>query len=297
MRRRAFFFERVKQKIDNLRPMHRLNRFWLSIAIVAFCFGIAIGRFAIPTSTSNPVARAGSISNNRSSGIETNGATVQHHSGSKRNSRPESTEAAGPDGNIYARITDSLTASGTARLYDSFGKFSNLIDQKNVRDVLAFAEKISKKEHRDALTLLILARWAEFDPKEALTFAQSIPAVSSRTWALGSALSSWAQRDSAGAIAWAQQMAPGPVRDQTIQVVLSSLTEKDPQIALSVLQSLPAEKARQHFYWPIFSRWAVSDPATAAERAEHLPTRASREIALQALGSTWGKQDPEAALA
>jgi len=125
--------------------MPRLNRFLLVVAIVAFCFGIAIGRFAIPTSTSNPVARAESISNNRSSGIETNGASVQHHSGSKRNSRPESTEAAGPDGNIYARITDSLTASGTARLYDSFGKFSNLIDQKNVRDVLAFAEKISRR--------------------------------------------------------------------------------------------------------------------------------------------------------
>src|SRR5438132_8368286 len=122
MRRRAFSFELVKQKIDNLRPMHRLDRFWSSIAIITFCLGIAIGRFAIPFGTTKSAARAGSISNNQSSTISTGGATARDNSESKSNSRPESTEGAALDGDVYAQIKDSLTATGTSRLYDSFGK-------------------------------------------------------------------------------------------------------------------------------------------------------------------------------
>src|SRR5207302_8476574 len=206
--------------------MNRLDRFWLTIAIVTFCLGIAIGRFGIPTGTTKPAVDAESPRNHQSSAGPTNAATVQNNSDSKDNSRADFIAGSQSDRDIYSQIKDSLTANGTARLYDSFGRFSNLIDQKNVRDVLAFADKIPKKEQKDALTSLVIARWAEFDPKSALEFAQDISTLPSRTSAMGNALSAWAQRDSASAIAWAQQMAPGPARDQTIHAVLSGLSEK-----------------------------------------------------------------------
>src|SRR5207244_2882864 len=94
-----------------------------------------------------------------------------------RSERPAASE---PAEDVYSQIKNALTANGTARLYDSFGKFSHLVDQDNVREVLAFAEKIPQKEQREALTLLVLARWAEFDPQPALGFAQNISASQSR---------------------------------------------------------------------------------------------------------------------
>src|SRR5437763_10215937 len=207
MRRRAFFFfsfEPVKQKIDNPPQMDRLERFWLSIGLVAFCVGTAIGRFGIRTGTTKPVIRTESLRSNQSSAVSTNAATVQNNSDSKDNSRADFVAGSQSDRDIYSQIKDSLTSNGTARLYDSFGRFSNLIDQKNVRDVLAFADKIPKKEQKDALTSLVIARWAEFDPKSALEFARDISTLSSRTSAMGNALSAWAQRDSASAIACSQ---------------------------------------------------------------------------------------------
>ena len=121
-----------------------------------------------------------------------------------------------------------------------------MIDGNNVRDVLAFAENISKKEEKEALVSLVIGRWAEFDPQSAVASTQQMPA--------------------------------GPAHDKTILAVMSNLSEKDPQTALSILQSLPVEKTQQHFYWPIFSRWSASDPLAAAERAEQTAdSRGSRD--------------------
>ena len=116
--------------------MNPSNRLWLGIAVLAFCLGIAIGRLAIPVGTTKSATRAESTSNNQSSTIQADATTVRDTSQSKNNRRSESANVEGRDQDIYAQIKDVLTATGTARLYDSFGKFSNLIDQNNVREVL-----------------------------------------------------------------------------------------------------------------------------------------------------------------
>src|SRR5438105_5096098 len=106
MRRCAFVCEGGKQKIGNVRTMPRLNRFWLVVAGVAFCLGIAIGRLTISTGTSNPVARTGPIWNNQSATTQTNAASDRQNSKSTHNSRSEQSEIATSDGDVYARITD-----------------------------------------------------------------------------------------------------------------------------------------------------------------------------------------------
>src|SRR5947207_14002189 len=173
--------------------MNRPPQIWIGIAVVAFCLGIAIGRFTFRIeSVPKPVAA------NPAAGSSNTNPAAPEGSSSKKARRSEPASAAEVGDDVYSQIKGVLESNGTSRLYDSFGKISQLIDQNNVRDVLAFAEKISKKEQKDALTLLVLARWAEFDPQAALTFAQNISASQSRTWALVRAVSGWAQRDSVG---------------------------------------------------------------------------------------------------
>ena len=239
------------------------------IALVALLAGIAIGRLSVSTTS---VSRTSAVAGGKNSTAPTESSLP------KNASTQSASNAAGTSGDIYSEIKNVLSANGTSQLYDSFGKFSYLINENNVGDVLAFAEKIPQKEQRDALILLVLGRWAEIDPKAALEFGRNISTASTRGAALSNALSSWAQRDPAAAMAWAQQMPAGTERDRTVQAVLATLSEKDPPTALSILQSLPAEKSRQHFYWPIFSRWALSDPLRAAESAAQLTNHSSREI-------------------
>src|SRR5258708_7946060 len=200
--------------------MNRTNPLWLGIAVVAFCLGIGIGRFTSPSKSQTGIARAPISSANQTATQQASEPNIQSSLSVTKNAAGESANSAA--GDVYTRIRDALAAPGTGQIYESFGKFSNLIDEKNVRDVLTFAERISKKEQKDALTSLILARWAEFDPKRALEFTQNISDSRSRASALANALSSWAQRDSASAIAWAQQMPGGSMRDQTIHAVLAT---------------------------------------------------------------------------
>src|SRR5256885_12370707 len=119
MRRRAFSFEHLKQKIDNLSRMNPQNRIW--IPIVALLVGLAIGRFSVSTKTVTSDADA-----KRSAAADRKEASVSAETFSQRKSvrsEPETDKAE----DIYSEIKGSLTANGTARLYDSFGKFSHLI--------------------------------------------------------------------------------------------------------------------------------------------------------------------------
>src|SRR5437763_14300557 len=109
--------------------MNRLDRFWLTIAIVTFCLGIAIGRFAISPGTIKSLVRAEPPRDNQTSTISTIRATGRANSDSKDNSRVEFVADSESDRDMYTQIKDSLTATGTARLYDSLGRISTLHDQ------------------------------------------------------------------------------------------------------------------------------------------------------------------------
>src|SRR5256885_8332130 len=200
--------------------MNRQVSIW--IAIGTLLVGIAIGRLSVSTRSvfSAPATTHSSVTNQKELAAPPAG-----NSSAKNLPQTEPVAAVASSGEIYSQLKEALSA-GTSRLYDAFTKFSQLIDNNNVRDVLAFAEKIPQKEQREAVTLLVLARWAEFDPKSALTFAQDIPGTQSRVWAISSVLSSWAKLDAAGAVAWAQQIPAGPWRAQPVHRLLSSLSDK-----------------------------------------------------------------------
>src|SRR4030095_9499484 len=189
------------------------SRSWLAIVAVTFCLGLAIGRFAVPTRIEKVPARASSTPRNQASSSLTNANSARDDARAK-DAQPSGIESASSGPDVYSPIKDALASGGTTRLYDSFSAFSNLIDDKNVRAVMAFAEKIQKKEQKDALTSLVISRWADFDPKAALEFAQTLPPGNSRNAALNTTLTSWVQHDPAAAIAWTQQMPAGPDRDK-----------------------------------------------------------------------------------
>src|SRR2546423_3223682 len=148
MRRRAFALSVADKRSIIFVTMARLSRISLAIGAVAFCLGIALGRFSVSTNRAAISAAA-----SRSTAPAQSNAPVP-----PENSRTKKTSSASVEesGDVYSEIKSSLTATGTSRLYESFGKFSHLIDEKNVRDVLAFAEKIPQKEQKEAVTLLVL---------------------------------------------------------------------------------------------------------------------------------------------
>ena len=268
--------------------MNQKSKWIVAVAAALFIAGVVIGHYAVPTSVKKNIAAeptpTSKLSSTRISKTQSLGKTDADPS------RPQE-----PD--IFARIKELLARSRDGQRRERFNEIAQLIDEKNVRDVLAYAQRIEGKRQRYALTLLVIGRWAEFDPQSAIVYAQNDAPASVRNWATASALHSWAQRDRSAATAWAQQLPLGQVRDQTIQVILASLAEQDPQSAFTVLQNLPAERDVAHFYWPIFSRWAANDPEAAASQAAQLTSASSRETALQAIGSAWSKQNPKAAFA
>src|SRR5206468_12286244 len=108
---------------------------------------------------------------------------------------------------------NALSQIGSLRTFVEFGKLAELINEKNLGEVLAFAESLPKAQEKNMVLSMLLGRWAEFDPKAALGYAQTLPAGNARTRAITSALGGWAEHDAAAASAYALQLHAGPVRD------------------------------------------------------------------------------------
>src|ERR1041384_4771633 len=114
--------------------VNRPGQFWSGIAVGAFCLGIGMGRFMMP---SNPATVPKSAATNPAA--ETSDASpIAAESSPKKARHPELAPAETGD-DVYSQIKGVLESNGTSRLYDSFEKIAGQIDQNNVRDVLAFA--------------------------------------------------------------------------------------------------------------------------------------------------------------
>ena len=269
-------------------------RFSILAAAAALLVGVAIGHYAIPGSK---IPRVKTAATALSSEANTSVATTILPPPKDSTSTIKSTGEPAPSSaeQIIESIKAAVARPDTRHTYVTFSKLAESVDEKNVREVLAFAQNLPRQQDKSTLVSLLVGRWAEFDPKSAIAYAQSLPGGSPRNAAVTSVVGGWAEHDLAAATAWTQQLPPGQARDQAMQTIVSSLADKDPQAALSFLENLPPGRSRQHLYWPIFSRWATSDPMAAAEAATQLPAGTSRDATLQAIGSTWANQDPEAA--
>src|SRR4029077_16734006 len=139
------------------------------LAGLALVGGIVIGRY-----TANSVARAkGSITSSipSPSPIYLPSLSIRPSpppDDRKKEASPANTE------DVVAAIKNALGHLGSRRSYVEFGKLSELINQNNVGEVLAFAESLPKAQDKNMVLSMLLGRWAEFDPRAALGYAQTL---------------------------------------------------------------------------------------------------------------------------
>ncbi|HEY1582135.1 MAG TPA: hypothetical protein VGF73_03435, partial [Chthoniobacterales bacterium] len=268
--------------------------FLLALA-VAFCGGLAMGRYSLD----HPAKPAAGVAGSNDSLGESFSPddSRPRDSGSNRAGKPDPSAPLSPAA-IVARLKEAMAHPSDRHGYLEASKLIDAIDPKNIRVVIEQFQKLPAQREKSIYLALLISRWAEGDPQAALTYAQTSGSLSERRLAVTSAVRSWAEKDANAARSWAMQLPPGQERDRALQAVVSSLAESDPAAALAMLDTLPNTTGnRQPFYWPIFSRWATADPVTAAARAVGLPPGSGHDNAIQIVASTWGGQDPEAAFA
>jgi len=96
---------------------------------------------------------------------------------------------------LIADLKVAISGSGSRRSYAAFSKISDSVNEKNVREVLGFAEGLPREQDKSMLRSLLVGRWAEFDPKAAVAYAEALPNGASRNSALTSAVGGWAEHD------------------------------------------------------------------------------------------------------
>src|ERR1043166_5218851 len=130
-------------------------------------------------------------------------------------------------GAIISKIKGAVTRSGSRHSYTTFAKLAEMVDAKNVREIMAYVETLGRAQEKSMLTSLFLGRWAELEPEAAMAYAQTLPRGSARDWAIASAVGGWVERDPAAATAWVQRLSAGPARDQAMHTIVAALAEKD----------------------------------------------------------------------
>src|SRR6476620_4712727 len=145
----------------------------IAIAITALLLGIGIGRYTslptkMPSTTGQTlVATPASIQSPQSPVLP-----------STQKAAPWKTSSSAPSDSaedILAKIKAGLTQFNSRHAYATFSKLAETIDEKNVRDVLAFVQTLPKPQEKSILVSLFVARWAELDPAAAIAYAQALP--------------------------------------------------------------------------------------------------------------------------
>src|SRR5437660_9389487 len=117
------------------------------VSLLALILGIAIGRYTalpplsktvspVPAVLPSPATRSsGSFASKRPAGSE-------NHA-SEKDGTPASSE------DVITAIKNALGHLGSRRTFVEFGKFPELINEKNLGEVLAFAESLPKPQEKN----------------------------------------------------------------------------------------------------------------------------------------------------
>ena len=127
------------------------------LALAALAAGIVIGRYTVPPAPAR-VQTASSIPS-------PSPITFPPVLTRKSNRTEEPNKAATPANaeDVITAIKNALGHLGSRRTFAEFGKLSELINEKNLGEVLAFAESLPKAQEKNMVLSMLLGRWAEFD--------------------------------------------------------------------------------------------------------------------------------------
>jgi len=253
----------------------------------------------------------------------------------KTNVVPAAAKATPPSTTQAPRTTEVVASTSITSPRDTkpISRLAHSIEaaaQLNVPQTIAALRKLDLRAH-DAETKLarhvLVARFAELDPKTALTYVdtldgeerveQKLNAMS--TWAardpnaasdyfntnaLNGGLineddqraavaiaGEWSARDANAAWQWATSL-PVDARGAAIQRVAEHLAETSPDTALQLVNTLPAGFERAEAMQPLAQQWAQTQPTRTADWVGSLRDEAERSNAATGLVSAWMQSDP-----
>jgi hypothetical protein len=138
---------------------------------------------------------------------------------------------------------------------------------------------------------VLLARYAELDPKRAVALGRELRAPAD---VLGTLYAQWATADPAGARAALAEI-EDPVAATAIGLKMFAALGNDERSLREVAAELPSG-AERGFLVGALAAGAESDPARALEQALALADSGLAGLALQRIAATWAKSDVAAAL-
>src|SRR5437870_1018615 len=128
--------------------------------IVAFIVGVALGYSLLPSPKPAPVTTSVSlvpetaaktaISKPPAKTADQSEPAKPTPSDSSDNAAPVSTE------NLIADLKAALASSSTRRTYAAFSRATEAINEKNVRDVLGFAETLPREQDKSVLRSFVI---------------------------------------------------------------------------------------------------------------------------------------------
>ena len=202
---------------------------------------------------------------------------------------------------VLASLQAAMRQANPLLQFQSLPAAISRIGPEDIRAAVEFAmrQAMSSSQGGYVVIPLLMARWAEFDPRGAAEFALTGFAMDTRSGerqgALAAAVSEWVRKDPAAAKAWALAL-PGDKDRMVASFVLAlGLTDVEPISALAYIRSLPADQTREisfHF----FEVWSRRDPVLASQQALALPVGAEKDATLAAVAAVWAQKEPRAAI-
>ncbi len=167
-----------------------------------FVAGVIVGHYAMPRSVrlSAPALSAANEISTRSS--ERTSPTLSI-------SAPNQFDpAASLSENIIVAIENAAAHPGNRQIYSEVNELIENLDPKDVRPVIDAIQHLPNPRERNTFMSMLIARWAEGDPRGALDYAQTENAAG-KGWLVAEVVGTWAEHDSAAAMAWVTQTPPG----------------------------------------------------------------------------------------
>ncbi len=172
------------------------------------------------------------------------------------------------------------------------------LDRDEVLEALAALES-HPEPARTELRRVVLARWAEFDPRAALKHVIANMNGSARTRTFADLLGVWALDDPAAAFTWHQETTeagafPNADAGSGIRRIIHSWAVVDPAAAFAA-----CVEANEAMGWYGFASLAAIDAhrEVAVEHVLSIQDEATRLQALKFLATSWSRVDPRGAAA
>jgi hypothetical protein len=161
--------------------------------------------------------------------------------------------------------------------------------------VVEFLKESAFPESASELSLRLVRRWAEVDPRTAADWVNRAEIGPVRQQSLEAVAIAWANQNLSEAVEWARQLDDDAERHSGLKMIAYEAARTEPVEALRIAAELPAGDNRDDLMAHSISQWAATDPEAAAVWGREIDDAAFRERVLAQIAIAWADRDPVAA--